>query len=309
MAQIPRSVDTYHASLYETLNPTRPEVSQHDKNVVITGAGSGTGQAVALSFAKADTCNLALLGRRLEALKETKNLIESTKSNTKLHIFSADISSLPSLESAFQSFVTTIGGPIHTPVANAGHHPGFGSLVDLPTDVFANVLHTNAIGTLNTIRAFMPHTPTTTDAGGYRARIIHTTSAATQMEMPSNNAYAISKFTATKLVQAFAAENPDIWVANFHPGMINTAMARDVGSHFDDPDDLDLAGDWTAWAASQGIAAVPSGRYLWAQWDVNEVKALFVKMKNGELKDGETVLGALPIGQRFTIGLTGVPLL
>lgn len=307
MALFPVPVDTYHTSTYDTIDPTKSELSQHGKNVVITGAGSGIGQAMALSFAKANVANLALLGRRLEALNETQELIKASNPETKVHIFSADISDPSSLETAFKSFATAIDGPIHTLVANAGYHPGVGSLTEFSSDNFASALQINGMGTLNTIRAFMPHAPTTTDATGYRAQIIHTSTGAVQFDMPSNNAYAVSKVAATKFVQAFALENPDIWVVNFHPGMINSPMSRGAGFVFESPDDPALPGDWTVWAASKASAFVPSGRFLWAHWDVEEVENLFAKMKSGELSDGDTAFGSVPIGQRFTIGLAGVP--
>lgn len=307
MTLFPYPVNTYHTSTYDAIDSTRPELSQKHKNVVITGAGSGIGQAIAISFAKAHVSNLALVGRRLEALQETKDLVEKIAPDTKVQVFSADISDFTSLEKMFESYATSIGGPIHTLIANAGVHPGTGDLVDSPIEPFSTALLSNAIGTLHTLRAFMPYIPPTKDASGYRAQIIHTSSGVTQIDMPSNNAYAVSKVAAAKFVQAFATENPDIWVVNFHPGLINSPMTHNAGFHFDDADNVDLPGDWTIWATSKASSFVPSGRFLWANWDVNEVEALFAKMKTGDMKDGEMAMGTLPIGQRFTLGLSGVP--
>lgn len=309
MAMFPSPVDTYHTSSYDAIDPTRPDLSQKEKNVVITGAGSGIGQAVAVSFAKANVSNLALLGRRLEVLQETEALVKTANPNTKVFLYSADISDFTSLEKAFAVFAASVRGPIHTLIANAGQHPGNATLVDLPSEKFSNALLSNAIGTLNTIRAFMLHIPASKDTSGYRARILHTSSAAAQVDMPTNSIYSISKGTAAKIVQAFAVENPDVWFGSFHPGLIDSPMYKGSGYHFDNMDDVDLPADWSVWATSKGSTFVPSGRFLWAHWDVNELQTLFGKMKTGVMSDGEIAMGAFPIGQRFTLGLSGVPAL
>jgi len=65
-----------------------------------------------------------------------------------------------------------------------------------------------------------------------------------------------------------------------------------------------LPADWTVWAASPEAAFVGSGRFLWAHWDVTELKEIFGKYKSGEEKDGALVMGAMLVGKNFTLGLT-----
>lgn len=305
MSQFPSPVKSYHTSTYGAIDPSRPDFSQTGRNVIITGAGSGIGQAIALSFAKANASNIALLGRTIETLQETKTCIELTSSITKAYIYKADITEPSSLETAFKSFVTMIGGPVHTLITNAGYSPTAGALADSEVNAFITSFEINAIGTLNTIRAFVPHTATIKDASGYRAQIIHTSTAAVQVDIPSNSGYAVSKLAAAKYVQTFAFENPDFWVVNLHPGIYDTLLTRGSGLRLEAPDEITLPADWTVWAASKGSACVPSGRFLWAHWDVEEIRDLFAQMKRGELKDGELAFGVVPVGQRFKLGLIG----
>lgn len=58
---------------------------QNPKNILITGAGSGIGRALAVSYSSADV-NLFLCGRDAEKLKETKILCEQLKANVHLEI-------------------------------------------------------------------------------------------------------------------------------------------------------------------------------------------------------------------------------
>jgi len=45
-----------------------------------------------------------------------------------------------------------------------------------------------------------------------------------------------------------------------------------------------------------------SGRFLWAHWDVNELKESFGRYKSGEEKDGGELMG-MQVGKNFTLGL------
>ncbi|KAF1953536.1 hypothetical protein CC80DRAFT_551184 [Byssothecium circinans] len=44
---------TWHNDTYSAIDPSKPELSQKGKTVVITGAGSGIGRETAIAFAKA----------------------------------------------------------------------------------------------------------------------------------------------------------------------------------------------------------------------------------------------------------------
>lgn len=60
-----------------------------EKIAVVTGAGSGIGQAIALELAR-EGCTVALCGRRIEPLQETARAIEALGRTT--HVGSVDVS-------------------------------------------------------------------------------------------------------------------------------------------------------------------------------------------------------------------------
>lgn len=70
---------------------------------------------------------------------------------------------------------------------------------------------------------------------------------------------------------------------------------------------VSLPADWTLWAASKESAFLGSGRLIWAHWDIDELKEVFGRMEAGKEQDGVTIMGVLPVNQRFTVGLIGWP--
>lgn len=311
MGAFPAPTKTYHSSSYDAIDPSRPSLSQQGKNVVVTGAGSGIGREIAISFAKAKVANIALIGRTVQTLDQTKDLISSAYPQTKTHVFAADIMDASTLNKAFASFAETVNGPIHTLVANAGFLPSLGKLTETSEELFTKALLLNTTGTFNTVCAFMPHIPRDVDENGYRARVIHTSTAAVQANIPHNAPYSIAKTSAAKLIEMFAAENPDIWFCNFHPGIVVTAMddiTAAYGMVLEPKDDISLPANWTVWAASNESAFLPSGRFFWAHWDVTELKEIFESARNGGAEDGIAVMGgSLRLSQRYTLSLAGWP--
>lgn len=59
----------YHKEPYQAISPTRPELNQNGKTVVVSGASSGIGFAIARSFVAAGSKRVIILGRRLEVIQ------------------------------------------------------------------------------------------------------------------------------------------------------------------------------------------------------------------------------------------------
>jgi len=78
-------------------------------------------------------------------------------------------------------------------------------------------------------QAFLPtHRP--------NSAIIGITAGSLQMPpiLPFNqgrSAYNSSKIAQVKLLENLAAENPDIFVASVHPGVVMTEMAKEASAH------------------------------------------------------------------------------
>ena len=94
-----------------------------NKVVLVTGSGTGIGQAIAKKFAE-NGASIILLGRRKEPLEETQseleNIVTNAGSRGKIRIFpGVDVSDETSITNMFSTISKEIG-PVDILVNNAG---------------------------------------------------------------------------------------------------------------------------------------------------------------------------------------------
>lgn len=94
-----------------------------DKTVVITGSGTGIGQAIARKFAE-NGANIVIMGRRKEPLDQTAGILEkiiaSSDSSGRLGVFpGVDVADEGAINSMFESILKQFGG-VDIIVNNAG---------------------------------------------------------------------------------------------------------------------------------------------------------------------------------------------
>jgi NAD(P)-dependent dehydrogenase (short-subunit alcohol dehydrogenase family) len=63
------NLQTYHKKPYEAISPSRPELRQDGRTVVVTGGSSGIGRAIARGYLAAGAALVIILGRRQEILQ------------------------------------------------------------------------------------------------------------------------------------------------------------------------------------------------------------------------------------------------
>ena len=184
------------------------------RHFVITGAGSGIGRAIAHRLYR-EGCALTLLGRRLDALKETAQAMETER----VQLHSCDIQDAARTQNICAQVVQTLG-PIDGVVANAGiggpNEPG-------ENDRFLEIVQTNLIGTYHTIRAVQPHI-----RNGNIGHIIVISSCLARFGVPGYSGYCASKAGLLGMVRALAHElAPSVQINAICPGWVDTQMARD----------------------------------------------------------------------------------
>lgn len=221
---LPSFTKTWHSEPYAAIDPTRPELSQQGKTVVVTGAGGSIGSAMAKAFALAGASKIALIGRTESTLNKTKEAIENNTTNpVNILVVTADITNESSITSAFSTIASTFGSKIDIFISNAGalNTPTPVSSVDIAE--WTSVLNTNVFGTLFTARAFLRH-------ASADAFLLHVSSAVAHFPpITGFSGYAASKLAATKILDYVAWENKGMRLVHLQPGSVGSDMGSRSG--------------------------------------------------------------------------------
>ncbi|KAJ5797516.1 uncharacterized protein N7503_006812 [Penicillium pulvis] len=262
---------------YPAIDPTRAELAQTGKVVVITGGSRGLGRlAFAASFARAGAAVIALIGRSASGLEETEKLIKKINTSTKVLRFALDITDQTAVEIAFKEITTQAGAP-QVLINNAGNLSPLESTFDSTLDSWWECQEINIKGTYNVTKAFLKET------GATPARpttIITITSLAAHGTAPGMGGYSLAKLALTKLTAYIASEHPTITSVSLDPGIVPTDMGCSVP--FLAPfmlDSPELVGGAAVWLSS-GDKNFLSGRYVSSNWDVEEIEK-----RKGEIVD------------------------
>jgi len=187
-----------------------------DRHVVVTGAGTGIGRAIALRLAR-DGASPTLLGLDRRQLEETADLI-----GVAAHVEPCDIRDRAAVDGAFERGARALG-PIHGLVAVSGIGGGNGE-DDPGGDRFDDLVRTNLNGTYYCVRAALRNL-----APGPAARqVVVISSILARIAVPGYTGYSASKAGLLGLVRSFAAElaADGILVNAICPGWVETDMAR-----------------------------------------------------------------------------------
>lgn len=182
--------------------------------VVITGASSGLGQALARHYA-AEGATLALIARRRGALEEFARGL-----GVPVACYDADVRQPGPLRSAAVDFIARYGPP-DIVIANAGVSGG--TLTERADDfeTVRAILETNVLGLASTFQPFIAAMRT---AGA--GRLVGISSVAGYRGLPGAGAYSASKAAAIAYLEALRGElrGTGIRVINVCPGFIATPM-------------------------------------------------------------------------------------
>ena len=187
--------------------------------VLITGAGSGIGAAVAKQLAKREGMRLLLMGRRLQPLLDVKDSLHHAEEHV---VVSMDVSHANELAHWLNGDEANLREhPLVGVFANAGVG---GPNVFGPNDRWEEIIRINLTGTYNTLMACQPHLK---KSEGVTHALV-TSSVLARFGVPGQSAYVASKTGLLGLVRSLAVEwSPDgIMVNALCPGWVETEMAQ-----------------------------------------------------------------------------------
>jgi NAD(P)-dependent dehydrogenase (short-subunit alcohol dehydrogenase family) len=186
--------------------------------VIVTGAGSGIGRAVAARFA-AEGARVAALDLRTDGIEH--DVVELA--------LGCDVADWSAVESAVDQAAGAFGGvDVVCNVAGIGH---FSASHEETAEGFARIVAVNLHGTFHVCRAALPHLLANGDAGGV---IVNTASNAGLHGQPWSAAYCASKGGVVMLTKALAVEYVErrIRVNAIAPGGTNTPIQESFASTF-----------------------------------------------------------------------------
>ncbi|HEX7911245.1 MAG TPA: SDR family oxidoreductase [Paraburkholderia sp.] len=174
-------------------------MSASKKFAAVTGAGSGIGRASAVALSNAGF-TVALIGRREEPLLETRETIRIAGGAAT--VFSADVTSEPSVEQAFSRIAHEFGR-LDVLFNNAGRNAGAVPLDEYSLDFWSDVVATNLTGVFLCARAAWRLMKTQSPQGG---RIINNGSISAHSPRPNTIAYTATKHAVTGITKSLALD-------------------------------------------------------------------------------------------------------
>ncbi|MBX7451159.1 SDR family NAD(P)-dependent oxidoreductase [Mycolicibacterium sp. 3033] len=199
------------------------------KTVVITGAGSGIGAALADEFATRGA-RLALSDINADALSDTVRRCERAGVTVAGDVL--DVADRDAVH-AYADTVSTRFGTVDVLINNAGVavHGRLADTSDADLDWIMNI---NFWGVVHGTRAFLPHLIASGDG-----QLANTSSVFGLIAAPKDAAYNASKFAVRgfteSLRQELRIDRVPVAVSCIHPGGIKTGIARTARLSGDDP--------------------------------------------------------------------------
>jgi NAD(P)-dependent dehydrogenase (short-subunit alcohol dehydrogenase family) len=192
---------------------------------IITGAGTGIGEASAKAFAR-EGARVVLVGRREPPLRRTAEAIEAAGGEA--IVVAADVSDSRQVDAVVDRAVSGFGGLDHV-FNNAGVMGSFGPITDMSEASFDELIAINLKGPWLMSRAALRAMIT----AGCSGAIVNTSSFLSTAAAMGSSGYSASKAGLDAMVRAVALEaGPHgIRINNISPGVIDTPMLR---AHGDD---------------------------------------------------------------------------
>ncbi|XP_076627252.1 dehydrogenase/reductase SDR family protein 7-like [Colletes latitarsis] len=210
----------YH--LFDIMQQKRKKAMLSGKVVIITGASSGLGEALAHVFYDCG-CKIILISRRKEELERVKSSLMNTHHTIPTHppiVLPLDITDINSLQSEMGKIIE-IHGKVDILINNAGISYR-GEVINTNVDVDIKVMLTNYFAQIALAKAVLPFM-----VKQQSGHIVCISSIQGKISIPYRTAYAASKHALQAWCDGCRAElaNQNIKVSVISPGYVQTALS------------------------------------------------------------------------------------
>ena len=202
-------------------------MSRSPRVVLVTGASSGIGEAVAREAARRGD-HVVLVARGREALDRVALACDRLGASSTL-VAPADVSDDAQVGAAVSAALARHGGL--DAVTSCAGVVAYGRISDVPVDVFDQVIATNLLGSINLARHVLPvlreH-----DAGS----LVLVGSVIGHVGVPDMAAYVVSKWGVRGLVRQLRVDNrdrPGVRIGYVAPGGVDTPIYRQAATYGD----------------------------------------------------------------------------
>ncbi|KAI1375880.1 NAD(P)-binding protein [Hypoxylon crocopeplum] len=274
---------TTHSDTYEYISTKKADLS--GISVFITGASKGVGRETALSFAAAGCSKIGIGARSdlssLEAeIKEAARKAGRTREPTVVSV-KLDVTSEDSVKAAVEAVSNEFGGRLDVLINNAGYLEEWMPLGDTNTHEWWTTYEVNVKGVYLCSKYF---TPLLLESD-LKTNILMSSAGAISVT-PTASAYQSTKFAVCRIAEYIATEYEERGLVCFaiHPGGVKTELASNMPLYMHRVlvDEPQLPGDSLAWLAKEHRPWL-SGRYISANWDMEELVAKKDEIVKGDL--------------------------
>lgn len=183
-----------------------------DRRILVTGAASGMGRAIAELFAS-EGARLALLDRNADGVAETAATLDATG-------YGCDVSARADVNDVVGKAGAALGGL--DGIINAAGILDIVNFAAMQPESWDRMLAVNLTGPFNIIQAALPFLQ-----AAVRATIVNIASVSGLMPMPGTGGYSASKAGLVMLTKCLGLDlGPNIRANSICPGVIKTEMTR-----------------------------------------------------------------------------------
>lgn len=193
--------------------------------IVITGASSGLGSAMATAYAEqyGSACKLWLIGRNQVALHALTKKLQA-EYGVQCQYVLADVRDALNMQSVAQEIIQQAGAP-NIVIGNAGVSRG--TLTEHAEDIpaFSAIFETNVMGLVHTFQPFIATMQQAVKQGKH-AQLVGIASVAGIRGLPGSGAYSASKSAAITYLESLRVEMQlhGIAVTTIAPGYVRSPM-------------------------------------------------------------------------------------